>query len=290
MPIRLAMLGDIVGMPGVNSVCQLAPTLRKHFNVDLVIANAENAHEGSGITPALYRRLIDAGVDGITLGDHAYRRMQIKSVLESQQNIIRPANLPSQAMGRLWMQLAVAASDKLDGCRSRQQIANPSGCVYVITVLGRVFPTLPADDPFKAAQSVLAQLPDPNPIVLLEVHAEATSEKQAIAHYFDGKVAAVVGSHTHVPTADARILPHGTAYITDLGMCGPHHSIIGRRIDRVLAQMTTAMPAPFDVAHGDPRLNGVIIEIDTETRRATSIERLELQADPDKPPFIAGPS
>lgn len=282
------MLGDIVGMPGVNAVCQLAPALRQQFNADLIIANAENAHEGSGITPTLYRRLIDAGIDGITLGDHAYRRMQIKSVLESQQNIIRPANLPRQAIGRTWMQLTVAVSDNRDADTTRQPTDSPADSVFVITVLGRVFPTLLADDPFEAARAVLGQLPDLNAIVLLEVHAEATSEKQAMAHYFDGQVAAVVGSHTHVPTADARILPHGTAYITDLGMCGPHDSIIGRRIDRVLTHMTTAMHVPFDVAHGDPRLNGVIIEIDTDTRRATSIERLELQADPNKPPFVDG--
>lgn len=277
MSIRLIMLGDIVGTPGIRAVQQLMGRIRERWRPDLVIANAENACDGSGLTPRLYAELREAGVDGMTLGDHVYRRVQIAKVLERESNIIRPANISRQAAGQRWMRLRVP------GPRN-----TPGPDVYVVTLLGRIFPTLPADDPFETIDAVLGQLPDLQPIVLVEVHAEATSEKVALAHFLDGRVAAVVGTHTHVPTADARLLTHGTAFITDLGMCGPRESVIGRRIDRVLTFMTTAMPAPFDVAEGDPRINGVFLEIDPATRKATAIERIELEADPMAAPFVRG--
>ncbi len=174
--------------------------------------------------------------------------------------------------------------------------------VYIFTVLGRLFMPLPCDEPFAAVDRVLSQLPERNPIVLVEAHAEATSEKEALGWHLNGRVACVFGSHTHVPTADARLLPtqspglpqrtgtptHGsTAYITDIGMCGPHDAIIGRRVDRVLTHMTTAMPAPFDVAEGNPRVQGIVVDIDSNSHRAVHIERLEMAADANKPPFTA---
>jgi len=272
MSLRVIMLGDIVGEPGMRAVEQLLPKIRKRWKPDLTVANAENAADGSGLTSALYQRLCQVGVDGITLGDHVYRKMQIARTLENESNIIRPANLPRAATGRSWMQLVPT------GGQDRPTL-------FVTTVLGRIFPAVPADSPFDTVDSVLGQLPDLNPLVIVEAHAEATSEKRALGYYLDGRVVAVLGTHTHVATADAQILPHGTAYITDLGMCGPHDSIIGRRIDRVLKTMTTAMPAPFDVASGDPRVCGVFLEIDTDRRVATDIERIELKADPHAPPF-----
>lgn len=280
------MLGDVVGMPGVLAVEQQMGRLRQQWRPNLVIANAENAHHGSGLTPKLYQRLIAAGVDAITLGDHVYKRVAISSVLEHSDNIVRPANLPREAKGRTWMRLqprAVNRDEAADDERATQTLPP----VYVMLVLGRIFPTLAADDPFATVAAKLAELPDAHPIVIVEVHGEATSEKQAVARHFDGQVAAVIGSHTHVSTADTQILPGGTAYMTDMGMCGPHESIIGRRIDRVLTFMTTSMPTPFDVADGDPRVNGVLMDIDTTTKRAVHIERIELPADVHAPPFVA---
>jgi 2',3'-cyclic-nucleotide 2'-phosphodiesterase len=272
MSLRVVMLGDIVGQPGRLAVAQLVPAIRHRWQPDLIIANAENSAGGSGLTPEQYTKLSDAGIDAFTLGDHVYKRAQIVRTLETQANIIRPANLPAGAKGRRWMQLTVPRL--------------PGVSLFVTTVLGRIFINLPANDPFATIDSVLAELPAVDPLVLVEVHAEATSEKQAMGWYLDGRVAAVVGTHTHVATADARILPHGTGYITDLGMTGPQESVLGRRIDRVLAHMTTSMPAPFDVAEGDPRVCGVFLEIDPTSRRTTHIERIELKADTGAPPFV----
>jgi metallophosphoesterase (TIGR00282 family) len=283
--LRIVMLGDIVGRPGRQAVAQQMATIRQRYQPDLVIANAENAANGSGLTPELYRKLCQAGVDGMTLGDHIYKKQQIVTVLEQESNITRPANLPAGAKGKRWMKLQ-----------------SPRGSIYVVTLLGRIFMNLPAADPFVTIDEILATLPEKDAIVLVEIHAEATSEKQAMGWYLNGRVAAVVGTHTHVATADTRILAPqagpsaqqkaggmltGTAYMTDLGMCGPQESVLGRQIAPVLTHMTTSMPAPFDVAEGDPRVCGIFVEIDLKTRLACAVERIELAADPTKPPFTA---
>jgi len=277
MPIRIVMLGDIVGRPGRQAVAQQIPVIREKWKPDLILANAENAANGTGITPEHYRKLRDAGLAGMTLGDHAYKKVHIVETLERESDIIRPANFPAGARGKGWMRVPFPAGSAAAG-RS----------LFVITVLGRIFMNPPVDDPFATVERILRELPEKDPIVLVEIHAEATSEKQAVGWQFNGRVSAVVGTHTHVPTADARILNLGTAYITDLGMCGPQESILGRDIDRVLTYMLTTMPAPFDVAEGDPRVCGVMIEIDEKNRKATAIERIELKADPNGPPFTAG--
>lgn len=289
--LRIVILGDIVGKPGVRAVTQQLPVIRERYRPDLVIVNAENAANGTGLTPSLYQRLIDIGVDGITLGDHVYKKQQIAGTLQRESNIIRPANLSEHAAGKVWMKLKPRDPD----------YRGPS--IFVVTVLGRLFMNMPANDPFAVAQAVIGQLPEASPIVLLEVHAEATSEKKAMGWHFNGRVAAVFGTHTHVPTHDARILPTnvperpggpvrdesadrgGTAYITDLGMCGPQDSVLGRRVDRVLHAMTTNMPTPFDVAEGFPQVQGVCITVDETTRRATAIEPIHLDADVSQPPF-----
>jgi metallophosphoesterase (TIGR00282 family) len=225
--------------------------------IDLVVANAENCAGGSGLTPAIYRLLTAAGVSGITLGDHIYRRREIRTVLESEPNIVKPANYPDEAPGRQWMIL-----ETRHGVR-----------MAVFCVLGRLF-MKEVDCPYRAADRVLAQLPDDVKLVLVDFHAEATSEKQLMGRHLDGRVTAVLGTHTHVPTADEAILAGGTAFQCDVGMTGPHESILGRRIDRVMAATLSCFPTPFDVATGDVRLCGTVVDADPSTGRSVHVERL----------------
>lgn len=289
MALRIIILGDIVGTAGRLAVAQALPKLRQQHRPHLVIANAENAAAGSGLTPELYGKLSAAGIDAMTLGDHAFRKRQIKATLESQPNIIRPANISAKAIGRGVMLLQPAPLD------SREPAALPK--VAVVTVLGRLFMTnMPANDPFAAVDRVIETL-DPGTVLVVEIHAEASSEKIAMGWHANGKAAVVFGTHTHVATADARLLPthyepdsptlpRSTAFISDLGMCGPHDSVLGRRVDRVLKFMTTNTPAPFDVAEGNPRVNGIVVHIDPDSRLATHIERIELAANVNQPPFV----
>lgn len=271
--LTIAFLGDIFGAPGRRVVQQQLPLLREKFQPDVVIANAENARAGSGLSPELYHKLRALGIDGITLGDHVFRDQSIVSVLQKpDEPIARPANLPAKAAGRSVVRIPSRTPD--------------GKSIFVITVLGRIFFPLPADDPFATVDRLLAELPESNPIVIVEAHMEATSEKNALARYLDGRVAAVVGSHTHVQTADARILPRGTAFITDLGMCGPYNSVIGRDAGAVIHHMTTAMHNPFPVGEGGEILCGAVIRIDPATGRARSIEAVQLPGDPIKPPFV----
>jgi len=255
--MRLLFIGDIVGRPGRDIVCRAVPRLVAERKLDLVIANAENAAGGSGLTPDIYRDLIAAGVDGITLGDHVYRRREIVPVLERESNIVRPANLPDEASGRVWA--TVTARDGTS--------------VAFFTMLGQLF-MKPADSPFRIADRVLAAIPSDVTVRFLDFHAEATSEAQMMGRYLDGRVSAVLGTHTHVATADECIFPGGTAFQCDVGMTGPFDSILGRRIDRVLETRLTANPTQFDVADGDVRLCGSIVDIDPATGRATAIERV----------------
>lgn len=271
MAINIILLGDIVGKPGRQVIQQQLPQLKKQYDADLVIANAENIAGGSGITPQLYEKLKSYGVHGVTLGDHALRQRQIYPIIDRANDLVRPANLPRQALGRGYM---------------RFQLSHNRPPVYVITVLGRLYMNGPlADDPYACVEHFLQQQVETDAVILVEIHAEATSEKVAMGHFLDGRVAAVFGTHTHIATADAKILPKGTAYITDLGMCGPYDSVIGRRKERILQFMTTAMPAQFDVATGDPRLCGAYLQLD-DTGKPIHIERIEAAADLDQPPFV----
>jgi 2',3'-cyclic-nucleotide 2'-phosphodiesterase len=258
--LRILLLGDIVGKPGRQICAQAIRGLRYEEQIDLVVANAENAAGGSGLTPVIYRELLAADIDGITLGDHAYKRREIFPVLESEDRIVRPANYPPDAPGREWTVLRAR-----NGTR-----------VAVFTLLGRVFMP-PVDSPFHAADRVLAALPPDVRVVLLDFHAEATSDKQLMGRHLDGRVTAVLGTHTHVPTADEQILPGGTAFQCDVGMTGPHESILGRRIDRVLETVRTFRPTHFEVAQGDVRLNGAMIDADPESGRATGVRRISIR-------------
>ena len=255
--MRILFIGDIVGRPGRDIVMRAVPAMIATHRLDLVIANAENAAGGSGLTPAIYKDLVAAGVDAITLGDHIYRRREIVPTLERESNIVRPANLPDEAAGRPWT--TVTARD-----------GTP---VAVVSLLGQLY-MKPIDSPFESASRVLAALPADVRVRFVDFHAEATGEAQLLGRYLDGRASAVLGTHTHVPTADECILPGGTAFQCDVGMTGPYDSVLGRRIDRVLETRLTANPTAFDVATGDVRLCGSIVEIDPATGLATAIERV----------------
>jgi hypothetical protein len=255
--VLVLCIGDVVGKPGRDIVVRALPGLVRERGIDLVICNAENAAGGSGLTPSLYRDLVQAGCDAITLGDHVYRRREIVPTLESESNIVRPANLPAEAAGRRW-----AVVTAKNGVRA-----------FVCCVLGQLY-MKPADSPWRAVDAALAEAPPNVRVKVVEFHAEATSEKQSMGRYLDGRVSAVVGTHTHVATADECVFAGGTAFQCDLGMTGPHDSILGRRSDRVLQATLTGMPLPFDVATGDSRINGALIDVDPETGHARSIERV----------------
>lgn len=258
MQLKIICIGDVVGAPGRHALRIALPQLVEQHNIDCIIVNAENIAAGSGITTTLYDKLLHHGVHLITLGDHIYRRKEIIPILEKADNIIKPANLPRTAPGK---EYAV--------------FQTPSGHnIAVISVLGRMYMKSPADCPFAAVDRVLDSLPSDVNIVVVDVHAEATSEKIAMGWHLDGRVAAVFGTHTHVPTADERVLTKGTAFITDLGMTGPYDSILGRDKENVMKAMIQGIPSPFDVASDDPRLSGIIVSVETETGLATAIERV----------------
>jgi metallophosphoesterase (TIGR00282 family) len=263
MPLRILCLGDIVGRPGRQIVHQKLPALVREQRVDLVIANAENIAGGSGITQNLFNKIRSYGIDVVTLGDHVYRKSDIFPTLQSSERVVRPANMASGAVGRPFTIVTTSSGVQ----------------VGVFCLLGRIYMNLPCDDPFAAADRVLAQGPRSVKIWVCDMHAEATSEKVGMGHWLDGRCSVIVGTHTHVPTADARVLPGGSAVITDLGMCGPYDSVLGRRKDRVLKHMTTNMPQPFDIATGDVRLCGALAEINSETGAAISMERIEVRGE-----------
>jgi len=252
--MNVLMIGDVMGRPGRHAVAALLPGLRQELALDVVIANGENVAAGRGITEKTAQELFDAGVDVITSGNHIWDHKEIIPLLDKETPILRPANYPPAAPGR--------------------GIVTQKG-LTVLNLQGRTF--MPeTDDPFRAADAALSHLPE-GAIVVVDMHAETTSEKQAMGRYLDGRVAAVAGTHTHVPTADARILPGGTAYVTDIGMVGPSESIIGNDIQSVLNRMLTAMPTRLPVAENSSPVtfNAVLIEIDESTRKAKRIERID---------------
>lgn len=262
MNVRILVIGDVVGKPGRSILREELPRLRERESADFVIADAENVAGGSGITPDLARRLVRSGIDCITLGDHCFRRAEIIPLLGEREDIVRPVNLPQAAPGRGWTVIETEAGFR----------------VAVICAIGRIF-MKPNDCPFIAIDRALRDIDSDVKVRIVDFHAEATSEKVAMGWHLDGLASAVVGTHTHIPTGDERILPGGTAYITDIGMTGPHDSVLGRRKDRVLSSLITGVPARYDVAEGDVRIQGVLLEIDTDTGHATEIKRIEVKGE-----------
>lgn len=251
--MRLLFLGDIVGSCGRDAVVEAVPKLRRELALDYVVANGENIAGGKGITEKTAEQLFDCGVDLISGGNHTFQHREVYPYLESTQEITRPLNYPPGAPGH-----GIAET----------------GDLVLINLIGRTFMGSDYDDPFRAVDEALAGI-SRNRFILVDLHAEATSEKQAMGWHLDGRVTAVVGTHTHVPTADNRVLPHGTAYCSDAGMCGARDSVIGDEVQAVLQRFLTQMPTRLKPAEGPAVINGLLIEADDTTRRATSIVRCD---------------
>jgi 2',3'-cyclic-nucleotide 2'-phosphodiesterase len=272
MLLRLLFIGDVVGKPGRRVLTRALAEVVAQRRVHLVVANTENACGGSGLNPSVYEEIVASGVDVLTMGDHVYRNREIMALWGQTDRLVRPCNLPEDAPG-----LAYTVVPSKIGVE-----------VGVAVALGRVF-MKPVDCPFRAVDRAVEAMRERTPCILVDMHAEATSDKQCMGRYLDGRVSAVVGTHTHVPTADEQVLPGGTAYITDVGMTGPYESILGRRIDRVVQATVTQVPTTFGVATGDPRLAGVLIDINPETGRAAHIERFMIHdtSAPQPQPAVA---
>uniref|UniRef100_A0A7C4CC52 TIGR00282 family metallophosphoesterase n=1 Tax=candidate division WOR-3 bacterium TaxID=2052148 RepID=A0A7C4CC52_UNCW3 len=253
---RILFLGDICGEPGRQAVKELLPVLRSELKPDFVFANCENAAAGYGITPRLAEELLDLGIDCLTTGDHAFDRREAWPFFDTEPRLLRPLNLPPQSPGR-----GVGLCEK-NGKR-----------VALVNAVGRVF-MRPAECPFQAVVAVLDELGATTPVVVVDFHAEATAEKQGMGWYLAGRVSAVIGTHTHVQTADERVLAGGTAYISDAGMCGGFDSILGAEKELSLRRLIDLMPARLRPAAGEPGVNGVLVEVDCATGRAQSITRV----------------
>ena len=256
--MKVLLIGDIVGGPGRRIFLREVPRLRRELSLAAVVVNAENCAAGSGLTAALAKELLDGGADAITLGDHTWGQKEFAGQIGALERVVRPANFAAECPGRGWTLLTL-----------------PTARIAVVNVQGRVF-MQSVDCPFKAMDRVLNEIPKDVP-VFVDFHAEATSEKITMAHYLDGRVTAVVGTHTHVQTSDAMLLPKGTAYLTDLGMTGPYVSSIGRDLKPVTRKFITGMPSRFEVAEGPCVLEGAVVDLDPATKKASSIETLRVR-------------
>jgi metallophosphoesterase (TIGR00282 family) len=257
--LRCMVIGDIIGKPGRQAVGHALRDLRAELDVELVIANGENVAAGAGLTPSLSEELLAHGIDIITSGNHIWDKREIYEYLDSGRPVLRPLNYPDSAPGRGWL-----VHELPDG-----------EAVAVINVMGRVFMNQ-LDSPFEAMDTLLDGAAEPlPPIRIVDFHCEITSEKNAMGWFLDGRVSAVLGSHTHVPTADARLLPGGTAYISDVGMTGPRDSVIGFRLDTVLPRFLTHLPTRFQVADGPVSFNAVVVTVDRASGRAVAIEQVQ---------------
>ena len=254
----MLFIGDIVGEPGRRAVKVLLPGLVKKNKVECVIANAENAAGGSGITPPIAKELKACGIDVLTSGDHVWKRKEILEILDGDGHVLRPLNYPKEVPGRGSCIIELASGVKIG----------------VINLVGRVFMQA-LECPFRTSREEVSKIKSSTPNIFVDIHAEATSEKIALGWYLDGLVTGVAGTHTHVQTADEKILPEGTAYITDAGMTGPFDSVIGRRKEEILTRFVTQMPTRFQMAENDIRLNAVLIDFDAKTGKANSITRIQ---------------
>jgi hypothetical protein len=255
--VNLLFVGDVVGEPGRHALRQLLPRLRESFRLDLVIANGENSAGGAGITVNTANELLNAGVDIITSGDHLWDQKEVNILLQTEPRFLRPFNYPPETIGQ--------------GSTVWRAEGQPP--VAVLNLQGRTF-MQPLENPFLCAQTEVCRLSQMAKIILVDMHAEATSEKIAIARMLDGQVSAVIGTHTHVQTADEQIFPGGTAYLTDAGFTGPHESVLGREIEPIIRRFCTNTPQKFGVASGRILLQGALMEIDNQTGRALAIRRV----------------
>ena len=257
--MNILCIGDIVGKPGRVAIEEALPSLKKEFQIDFVVVNAENAAGGAGLTSKISQELLKAGCDVLTLGDHVWDQKELEGYLDQTDAVIRPANFPEGTPGRGWCVQKTASGQKIG----------------VVNLLGRVFMRYHLECPFRTLERIIEQIRKETPVVIVDMHAEATSEKVALGHFVDGRVSVVFGTHTHIQTADEKILPKGTAYITDLGMTGPYDSVIGQRKEDIIKRFLTSMPAKFQVAENDVIVHGVVIKVDDKTGRAQRIARVQ---------------
>jgi metallophosphoesterase (TIGR00282 family) len=262
--MNILLIGDVVGNPGRSIMRKALPVVFKKYDVDYCVANVENAAGGFGVTKDVCDEILDMGVDCLTTGNHVWDKKEIIGVIDLIPQLLRPLNYPARQPGR--------GSHVGKGKRSKVPVAT-------LNLSGRVFMNGAMDDPFALGLKEIERLREEAKVILVDMHGEASSEKTAIANYFDGLVSAVVGTHTHVPTCDHRILPRGTAYCTDLGMTGPYDSIIGVEKDAVIHRFLTGMPSRFETAKGDARFAAVVLDVDEQTGRARSIDRMLLTED-----------
>jgi metallophosphoesterase (TIGR00282 family) len=255
--VKVLFIGDIVGQPGRRAVKELLPKLREQHRIDLVVANGENAAGGSGITPKTASEIFAAGVDVITCGDHLWDQKEVTELLANERRFVRPLNYPHGTPGQ--------------GSLVFQRDGLP--LVGVVNLQGRTFMP-PLDNPFPYALAEVQRLRQATKLILVDFHAEATSEKIALARLLDGQVSALIGTHTHVQTADEQIFPGGTAFLCDAGFTGPHDSVIGRAVEPIIKKFMTSMPQKFEVAEGRVLLQGCVLDLDEQTGRAVSIRRI----------------
>ncbi|PTX58669.1 hypothetical protein C8P63_11567 [Melghirimyces profundicolus] len=262
--MRVLMIGDIVGSPGRKALLEYLPRLKRSHRPDVTVVNGENAADGRGITRGIAREFFGAGVDCITLGNHAWDKREIFDFIDKEDRLVRPANYPEGTPGRGYTRLTLSRGE-----------------LVVVSLMGRSFLSS-LDCPFRKADDILGRLKG-NPAVLVDFHGETTSEKQAMGWYLDGRVSALVGTHTHVQTADERILPKGTAYLTDVGMVGPYDGVLGMNKDLILKKFLTQLPVRFEVGKGRVQFNAVVIDLDPSSGKASRIMRIRI--DDDRPWF-----
>jgi len=259
--INLLFIGDINGKPGRNCVKIILPGLIKEKKIDFIIANAENVAGGFGLTYETFKEIKESGIDVMTMGNHTWDNKDIFTFIQKEPSLLRPANLPPDVPGQGF---------------GIFNIKNSGVKIGVINLNGRIFME-PAQCPFREAEKIVEEIKKTTPVIVIDIHAEATSEKQAMGFFLDGKVSAVIGTHTHVQTADERILPNGTGFITDAGMTGPFDSVIGVKKDIIVRRFLTGLPEKFEIANGDIRFNGIILNIDTETGKTKNLERIDIR-------------
>ena len=264
--LNILFLGDIVGEPGRRAVIDLLPVIREREGIDFVIVNGENSANGRGITPRISFDLLRAGAAVITTGDHVWDQKEVFAYIDTEPRLLRPLNYPAGTPGQGSLVLDTA-----------------KGKVGVINVQGRTFTQPSLENPFRAMDAEVNRLREETPIIFVDIHAETTSEKIAMGRFLDGRVSAVVGTHTHVQTADEQVFPGGTAFLCDAGFCGPSESCLGRDVNAIINRFMTSLPVPFPIARGEVRLHGAIVEVDPETGRARSIRRLVERYGPSIP-------